>query len=641
MKIKTLTIENFLVIGHAEINLDNRGLLLVQGENCDDTSSNSNGAGKSSIVDAISWCIYGETARGIVGDDVVNNKVGKGCAVSLMVEDSGDEYQISRHRKHSVGKNNLTVVKKSTTDIDITKGTSKLTQDLINKIIGCSKAVFMAAVYSGQEAMQDLPKMTDKELKLIVEEAAGIERLQAAHELAVLKGRTADAKCSAKRTEGLSIVSAISDKKSETLELVDEDKRFKKDLAAEIDELFAKVVELKKVMSLVPIPSLHNYEAWEKEIAKITTQIEDSQGKEKEALKSLDRDVSAQEMLLATANAKLVMSITESKRNKVEIDKVEERVGTPCNECGKEYHVHDIADAKVNAQAKLKESLLKLKTCKEAKESYENLLKIALTARKSFIDAMIDVSALLKRQSALRLLVSKCDDDIKEVKNTQTEISRLELQLEKLKAKESPYLKIIKGKAEQIEELVEREKSVTAELLILEEELEIIKAAVEVFGRAGVRAHILDTVTPFLNDRTAEYLGTLTDGNIVAAWSTIGRTAKGELREKFGIDVSKKNGSSNFAGLSGGEKRKVRLSASMALSDLVATRASKPIEFLLCDELDDALDVSGLERLMTILDKKGKDKGTVLIISHNSLSDWVSDVITVRNTGGISEVIDV
>ncbi|TOJ96769.1 chromosome segregation protein SMC, partial [Vibrio parahaemolyticus] len=70
------------------------------------------------------------------------------------------------------------------------------------------------------------------------------------------------------------------------------------------------------------------------------------------------------------------------------------------------------------------------------------------------------------------------------------------------------------------------------------------------------------------------------------------------------------------------EKRKVRLATALALQDLVSSRASKPIELWIGDEIDDAVDVSGLERLMTVLEEKAKEKGTVLIVSHNQLSDW-------------------
>jgi DNA repair exonuclease SbcCD ATPase subunit len=50
--------------------------------------------------------------------------------------------------------------------------------------------------------------------------------------------------------------------------------------------------------------------------------------------------------------------------------------------------------------------------------------------------------------------------------------------------------------------------------------------------------------------------------------------------------------------------------------------------------------VSGLERLMTILDKRGREKGTVIVISHNDLGAWIDQSITVINSGGISTIED-
>lgn len=53
------------------------------------------------------------------------------------------------------------------------------------------------------------------------------------------------------------------------------------------------------------------------------------------------------------------------------------------------------------------------------------------------------------------------------------------------------------------------------------------------------------------------------------------------------------------------------------------SRATKPINLWIADEIDYALDESGLERLMVVLDRKARERGTVLIISHQSgLKDW-------------------
>jgi DNA repair exonuclease SbcCD ATPase subunit len=58
------------------------------------------------------------------------------------------------------------------------------------------------------------------------------------------------------------------------------------------------------------------------------------------------------------------------------------------------------------------------------------------------------------------------------------------------------------------------------------------------------------------------------------------------------------------------------------------------------DEIDDALDPSGLERLMTILERKAREKGTVIVISHNELRDWIDNVTVVRKPAGKSSTVE-
>ena len=53
MKFVNLIIENFGAIGSANIALGDQGLVLIQGENKDDSSAMSNGAGKSTVPDAL------------------------------------------------------------------------------------------------------------------------------------------------------------------------------------------------------------------------------------------------------------------------------------------------------------------------------------------------------------------------------------------------------------------------------------------------------------------------------------------------------------------------------------------------------------------------------------------------------------
>jgi DNA repair exonuclease SbcCD ATPase subunit len=118
------------------------------------------------------------------------------------------------------------------------------------------------------------------------------------------------------------------------------------------------------------------------------------------------------------------------------------------------------------------------------------------------------------------------------------------------------------------------------------------------------------------------------------------KSAKGELREKFSIEVDHAEGGSSFKLISGGEQRKVQIATALALQDLVARRATKPIDLFIGDEIDNALDDAGLERLVTVLDEKAKERGTVMIISHSDIRDWIARVIMVSKKDKTSTITE-
>ena len=103
-----IMLHNFLSFGDAEIELNNRGYVFVQGvnENPNDNSL-SNGAGKSSIWDAISYALTGVTIRGT--KDVVNIHTDDGAFVALDMDVDGKNFKILRSKNHSKYKTNLLI----------------------------------------------------------------------------------------------------------------------------------------------------------------------------------------------------------------------------------------------------------------------------------------------------------------------------------------------------------------------------------------------------------------------------------------------------------------------------------------------------------------------------------------------------
>lgn len=76
------------------------------------------------------------------------------------------------------------------------------------------------------------------------------------------------------------------------------------------------------------------------------------------------------------------------------------------------------------------------------------------------------------------------------------------------------------------------------------------------------------------------------------------------------------------------------------MQDLVSTRATKNIELYIGDEIDHALDTAGLERLMGVLDERARSHGTVVVISHNELRDWIRQQVTVVKKDGYATLVE-
>ncbi len=643
MQFNKLRIRNFLTIGEAELNLANKGLVLIQGINSDDESASSNGAGKSSIADAICWCLFGQTARGVTGDAVVNLKEGKSCSVWLTVQDGDDVFYIGRGRKDGRLKNRLFVetMDDAGQPVDLTKGTDKLTQELVEQIIGCSYEVFAAGIYAGQDAMPDLPGMTDKNLKALIEESAGINRLQAAHEQARERLREHNSKLAQQQLVTVAARNAVETEQGNVQRFSQMKDVFETDRIAKVNlrlqEIENERVKKDKMTMAFDTGRMTEIDA---ESAALQSAL-DGHKQEKAEEQRLQHEVSSAQMSAANYEFQARSLADAVKRMKHAAEHVCDMVGTACKECGKPIEESDLEQKQQIANDALAESVSGLRAIKSQLDAARADVVSASKRLSDFQATMTDVSEVIARERVLSSEKAGLIAQQQAIQTIQKGIESLEASLEELKKAENPYISLLSEVQSAVSDTTEKLEKETAAEKMLVADLPLYEAAVQVFSPAGVRAHILDTVTPYLNDRTAHYLGSLSDGNLSAIWSTIAYTAKGEAREKFNIEVTNGTGADQFAGLSGGEKRKVRLACSMALQDLVASRAAKPIELYVADEIDHALDEAGLERLMGILDEKARQRGTVLVISHNDLADWCRQIATVEKVNGKAEITGV
>lgn len=638
MKFLTLEVENFMALANAKVELDQRGLVLIQGVNAGDSSAASNGAGKSTLMNSLMWCIYGETSHGVKGDDVLSTGHEKNCRVKVTIEDEGKRYAIIRHRKHKEFKNRLIVRGE---DGDMTKGKDSLTQEFVERLIGASKEVFMASIYASQEAMPDLPGMSDKNLKTIVEEAAGVDRLTKAYAIARERANAAAARMETTKTKMDACLSLVELAQNELESAKTSSEAWERDRSERLDVARADLVGAEVTLTEV-----------EMELRSLPEQIRDTEnaiGKEREKLASKEEhDAKLVRVRGAITDIRASIRITENIQKeamqrarafKVKAEEVNTKVGEPCPTCGKAYCVEDLSTVKESFVEQARSEIGQAQASATSVTKYQEHLEKALKIESSLVASTPDVSAIISRIEQLTKELGTLRHREKEVVAVEALVARARSEVDRITKETNPFLAVIKRHEESLAANKSNYGVLKTELKNIQEQALLLDKARQVYSPAGVRSHILTSVTPFLNAQTAEYLNTLSDGNIVAEWSTMESTKKGEWRDKFNISVRKIGASKTFQTLSGGEKRKVRIACSLALQDLVASRASKNIELFIGDEIDDALDTAGLERLMGILEAKARERGTVMIISHKEMKSWFRETITVEVKEGRSYVV--
>ena len=103
--LKNLTLRNFLSVGNVcqAVNFDNKELTLILGENLDLGGDGArNGVGKTTLIQALSYALYGSPINSIRKDNLINRTNAKGMLVTLDFTADGVEYKIERGRKPNI-----------------------------------------------------------------------------------------------------------------------------------------------------------------------------------------------------------------------------------------------------------------------------------------------------------------------------------------------------------------------------------------------------------------------------------------------------------------------------------------------------------------------------------------------------------
>lgn len=174
--LKDITIKNFMSVGNVTqaVRFTDNGLTLVLGNNLDLGGDGSrNGTGKTTIINALSYAIYGNALTNIRKDNLVNKTNSKSMLVTLDFEVEGTKYRIERGRKPNVLKY---YVNEQNVDEDEAQGENRQTQAQIEKLFGMSHDMFKHIVALNTYTEPFL-SMRANDQRAIIEQLLGITML--------------------------------------------------------------------------------------------------------------------------------------------------------------------------------------------------------------------------------------------------------------------------------------------------------------------------------------------------------------------------------------------------------------------------------------------------------------------------------
>lgn len=560
IKIKNLTVKNFMSVGNVTqaINFDKEQLTLVLGVNLDqggDDSGSRNGTGKTTIVNALSYALYGQALTNIKKSNLINKTNNKGMVVTLTFEKNGAEYKIERGRSPTFTKffvNNQEVIDEVT---DETQGDSRNTQEEISKLLGMSHNMFKHIVALNTTTEPFLSMRTNDQRE-IIEQLLGVTVL------------------------------------SEKAESLKEQVKTTKDLITE-ETLKINAIEASNKKIRASIDSFYNTQrAWKnkkkQDIEKLTSSVQ-----ELETL-DIEKELVLHEKLANWAKTNNELTTLNKEKSTLEtaliratntVGKIEKDIvnldDALCFTCGQVLH------------ADKKESIL-LEKQKELSDAtvYQNEVADKL---EKVMNRIVELGDLEKKPNTFY-------DTAKEAYDHQNNVNNIKLAIENKINEDDPYDKQIK----ELEETAIQEINweIVNKLTALKDHQEFLLKLLT-NKDSFIRKKIIDQNLSYLNNRLTQYLDQL------------GLPHKVVFQNDLNVEITKLGQELDFDNLSRGEKNRLILGLSFAFRD-VWESLYQNVNLLFIDELvDSGMDTSGTENALTILKKMGREGNkNVFLISH-------------------------
>lgn len=561
------------------LSFDQGQLTLVLGENLDlggDDSGARNGTGKTTIINGLSYGIYGNALTNIKKDNLVNKINGKGMLVTVSFEKNGVEYHIERGRKPTFLKFSVNGQEQDLENKDESQGDSRETQKVIEELFGMSHDMFkhLVALNTYTEPFLSM-KAADQ--RNIIEQLLGITQLS--EKADALKEQIKQSKDSiATENTKIETVKASNDRIQQSIDALERKEKMwaeqHETSLANLAKAIEQLLDINIDEEIAAHKALDAYNVKRKAINDLTNWIARCELDEAREIKEMDK-------------------------LKVDIASLENHT---CHSCGQGFH-----DDK---QVVLLE--------KKRKDLQETALQALATNTQ-----WMEHQDTLKELGELGACPNVVYDTLEKALNHKNTLSSLERDIEVKIAETNPY-------TEQIAELKQTavqtiDWDAVNELTKLKDHQEFLHKLLT-NKDSFIRKRIIDQNLAFLNQRLTYYLDKIGLPHIV------------EFQNDLTVIITQLGQDLDFDNLSRGERNRLILSLSWAFRD-VWENLYHPINLLFIDELvDSGMDASGVETSIAVLKKMTRERSkNVFLISHrDDLTSRVNHVLKVVKENGFT-----
>ena len=557
------------------VNFDRNDLTLVLGENLDlggDDSGARNGTGKTTIINALSYSLYGNALTNIKKDNLINKTNAKGMLVTIDFEKDGQTYRIERGRKPGIMKFWIGDQEKEITDD--AQGDSRETQADIERMLGMSHDMFkhIVALNTYTEPFLAL-KANDQ--RTIIEQLLGITLLsEKAERLKEQNKAVKDA-----ITQEQFRIKAVTDANLRIQEQIEKIKRTQTlwlnknaDDIARFQAAFDELNSLDIEAELVAHKQLTEYNTKRKAISELNTWIQRcklDEKRENKVVEQLRADIAA----------------LEDHR---------------CHACGQDLHDDSHETMLESKRTALQESALQaLATNTQWLEHTQALADLGELGPQPQVYYSNEADAFEHRSSMGSVLT----------------------QLMAKQAEQDPYATQITEMSEQAIEEISYDAM---------NELDNVKNHQEFLLKlltnkdSFIRKRIIDQNLSYLNARLGQYL------------DRIGLPHTVKFNNDLTVSITELGRDLDFDNLSRGERNRLILSLSWAFRDVWESLYQPINLLFIDELVDSGMDSSGVENSLSILKKMSRDSNkSIWLVSHkDELAGRVNNTLHVVKENG-------